>query len=434
MKFNTLKTAILLSSAFMFSLLTTKPMQAATDDLKPALSFTVTRSDDRNNGVCLPGDCSLREAVNAANASATDDTIDFASGLTTVTLTNEIVIGNGNTGALAINGPGANILTIDGGPGTNRIFTTRWAAVTISDVTLKGGDGTGADTNPWGGAIEVVGGAVTLDGVHVEGNTVSGYGGGVFFNDGTHRVINSTISGNTARSGGGIAAVNGSLAIVNSTISGNISNFGGGLSVLSYDGLDVSLRNVTITNNTATSSDPRNAGGLYSYNAVGLDIGNTIVAGNSGAGSSNNEIICYFCGGITSVGGNLFGDSPGDSNIPGLAFQPTDIRDTDPMLGTLQNNGGTPRTHALLAGSPIIDKGLNALVSPLAPDYDQRGTGFVRIRDGNGDGTATVDIGAFEVQPVNVASLEELYSAVNNPQNTGMHIIIAPGVYYAFGQ
>jgi CSLREA domain-containing protein len=49
-------------------------------------TFTVTRSDDRNV-VCVPGDCSLREAINAANALG--GKINFASGLTTVTLTDE---------------------------------------------------------------------------------------------------------------------------------------------------------------------------------------------------------------------------------------------------------------------------------------------------------------------------------------------------------
>ncbi len=39
------------------------------------LSLTVTRNDDRNNAACVSGDCSLREAVNAANASASDDAI-----------------------------------------------------------------------------------------------------------------------------------------------------------------------------------------------------------------------------------------------------------------------------------------------------------------------------------------------------------------------
>ena len=68
------------------------------------------------------------------------------------------------------------------------------------------------------------------------------------------------------------------------------------------------------------------------------------------------------------------------------------------MLGALANNGGLTQTHALLAGSPALDAGDNALAvdtdsSPLASD--QRGT--ERIADSaDADTTATVDIGAYE--------------------------------------
>jgi hypothetical protein len=62
----------------------------------------------------------------------------------------------------------------------------------------------------------------------------------------------------------------------------------------------------------------------------------------------------------------------------------------DPMLAPLANNGGPTRTHALLAGSPAIDKGDNAG----APAADQRGV--ARPRDGDGNGSLIADIGAFE--------------------------------------
>jgi hypothetical protein len=62
----------------------------------------------------------------------------------------------------------------------------------------------------------------------------------------------------------------------------------------------------------------------------------------------------------------------------------------DPKLGPLQNNGGLTQTMALKAGSPAIDHGDNSGV----PATDQRG--FVRKKDGNFDGRAIVDIGAFE--------------------------------------
>ena len=68
------------------------------------------------------------------------------------------------------------------------------------------------------------------------------------------------------------------------------------------------------------------------------------------------------------------------------------------MLRPLQNNGGPTLTHALMTGSPAIDKGKNFS----GATTDQRGSGFDRTFDDpsianatGGDGT---DIGAFEVQ------------------------------------
>ena len=47
-----------------------------------AQTMTVTRSDDRNNPTCAAGDCSLREALTAANASLDVNTIQFQLCLT----------------------------------------------------------------------------------------------------------------------------------------------------------------------------------------------------------------------------------------------------------------------------------------------------------------------------------------------------------------
>jgi hypothetical protein len=69
---------------------------------------------------------------------------------------------------------------------------------------------------------------------------------------------------------------------------------------------------------------------------------------------------------------------------------PDDQINTDPVLGPLQNNGGPTYTHALLPGSPAIDAGDPKFTPP--PFYDQRGSGFWRVRNGR------IDVGAFEVQ------------------------------------
>jgi hypothetical protein len=70
----------------------------------------------------------------------------------------------------------------------------------------------------------------------------------------------------------------------------------------------------------------------------------------------------------------------------------TAVNPIDPRDGPLANNGGKTKTHALLAGSRAIDAGDNASLPPT----DQRGGGFPRNKDGNFNGVAIVDIGAFE--------------------------------------
>lgn len=75
------------------------------------------------------------------------------------------------------------------------------------------------------------------------------------------------------------------------------------------------------------------------------------------------------------VNGNLLGDS---------------LTPINPQLDTLRDNGGPTLTHALLFGSPARDAGDNFAVTL----NDQRGLN--RVFDGDGNGVATVDIGAFE--------------------------------------
>lgn len=367
-----------------------------------AATFTVTRNDDRD-AICNSGtDCSLREAVSAANAAASDDTINFAAGLSNITLASgdtgdiEII----NNGALTIAGPGANVLTIDGGTGNNRIFYTNQAIVAISGVTLQGGNGNGELHPGLGGAIYAFKGTLLLEAVVVQNNggaDIEG-GGGIFLNLTTNSgIINSTFSGNNANQCGAFNNVSGTLIVLNTTISGNSAGFNGNAGGGFCNGGGMTLRNSTVTDNSAPAGS---GGGVYILGT--LFVGNTIIAGNTA--SAQSEIRNDSA--VISEGNNLIGDSANDSTdtFNSITYQTAagmaDILNTPPMLGALQNNGGATPTRALLAGSPAIDKGNNDLafniLTNTALTTDQRG--LARIVDNDGNGTATVDIGAFELQ------------------------------------
>ncbi|HKO43228.1 MAG TPA: hypothetical protein VJU84_08060, partial [Pyrinomonadaceae bacterium] len=183
------------------------------------VAFTVNNSGDGSditpgNGICETGTgngvCTLRAAIQESNAlgNCEGKTIGFDSGLSgsTITLGSEIPI----TGAVTINGLGANLLTIDGGAGTNRIFHIS-ATTTISGLTLQGGDGRGATPDFQGGAIMSNGGSLWLDKVAIQNNFGSNGGGVVFNASGSHRITNSTISGNSSFNCGGIRAAGGTV-------------------------------------------------------------------------------------------------------------------------------------------------------------------------------------------------------------------------------
>lgn len=407
-----------------------------------------TLNDDAPDGACNSGpgnDCTLREAIIAANADAGPETITFLSGLTgTITLNALGVLPN--LSDITITGPGANALTVarDNAASPFSIFVIPAGnTVNISGLTIANGltpDGAANGGGGSGGGIANVGTLILSNSV-VSGNKTgnaagaSGSGGpaGGIFNSGTLNVNSSTISGNQTGStsafgglGGGIYSITGSLTITDSTISGNTSSNGtssdgngGGIYV---DSGTVTIKNSTVSGNFATgdgggiynkgtltttnvtlslnSSDSDNdtagSGGGIFRNAGTVTIHNTIVAGNlnengatdapddiSGAvtAGSLNNLIGVDTG-LTGITNNNNGNQIGTAGTPKSA-----------SLGPLANNGGPTQTHALLPGSLAINTGSNAQATAAGlTTFDQRGTPFSRTV------FTTVDIGAFEVQ------------------------------------
>ncbi|MDH5679209.1 MAG: right-handed parallel beta-helix repeat-containing protein, partial [Nitrospinota bacterium] len=240
----------------------------------------------------------------------------------------------------------------------------------------------------WGGIYS--GGAVTVTNSTISGNTAGTSVGGIS-SAGFLTMTDSTVSGNTATisSAGGIHVGSGGF-IKNSTISGNRAATWGG--AINNQSAPLSIANSTIAGNTSGN------GALYAFLAgADITLSNTIIAGN------NPGANCAWAGGtIISAGYNI--DSDGLCKLAAGTDLPGNTLITG-SLGALANNGGKTKTHALLVGSPAIEKGN---CSGGGINSDQRG--ISRPRDGNGDKLANCDIGAFEYSTnTNVAAYLNLF-------------------------
>ncbi len=355
----------------------------------PAAAATFKVNDTADAVDAAPGDgtcatagarCTLRAAIQEANAHTGPDTIMVPAGtyLLTIAGRGEDAAATGDLDitddVTTITGAGAASTILDGN-GIDRIFeiANPAAVVAISSLTIRNGDpGPVAGDADGGGVYNQ--GTLTLTDVVVANNTSAGGGGGLSsVNDLT--LTDCVVSGNTAATFGGGIDNPLTATLTNVTVSGNTSaERGGGIANDLLDAI-ATLTNVTIADNSAS---PGNGGGFYNLGAA--TFGYVIVA-DSPSGDS-----CAGSGTLTSQGHNL--DSGNTCGFTG----PGDLVDMDPRLGPLQDNGGPTPTQALLPGSPAIDAGGDDCPPPLT---DQRG--FSRPADGNGDGIATCDIGAFEL-------------------------------------
>ena len=349
----------------------------------------VTNTADTDDGVC-DSDCSLREAVDTAEKGSV---VTIPAGA--YTLDSEIEIDK----SLVISGAGPQRTIVQAAEepdqAEHRVFIVNTPGnVAITGMTIRHGKGaptvslrTSGDAGD-GGAVNVLGGAtLALSNVVLTANTTFNRGGAVAAVLGTLLIAESTISGNSARYGGGLYAGR-DTTVVNSTISGNSANLtGGGIQlqgVLTMVNTTVSgntaeldgggLNNAgtaTVVNSTFLGNSATEGAGIFNDLLFKAELANTIVANSE---SGNN---CF--GRVDSLGHNL--DSDGS-----CAFsEEGDLSGVDPLLGPLEDNGGSGLTHIPQAGSPVVDAGDDAA----APNSDQR-----QARRPQGDAS---DLGSVEL-------------------------------------
>lgn len=373
----------------------------------PTAALTLTNSLVTSNSAALGGGVYNRGALNLAQSSVESNSHGglyneggavTAADASFVDNLGGYAIVNVNNASLAMNG---GVLSGNQGGVENSVSSASLTGVQILNNTGGGGiynhgafvtnisiqhsliQGNSAVS---GGGVHNagVGATTTIQTTRLAENTATVAGGGVF-NNGIMTLAASLIDHNSARTGGGVDQYGGSLALTNVTLTGNTaSDNGGGM----YIRHDASLVNVTLNANQANGQDT--GGNLFNEWQVSLR--NTIIANSDVDGN------CFNSGGwIHSLGNNLdTGDTCGFHSAG-------DLVNTPPQLAPLADNGGLTWTHALLAGSPAIDRASNAA----CPLTDQRGE--PRPVDGDNDGQSVCDIGAFEYSGVSTPIIPRLF-------------------------
>lgn len=367
---------------------------------------------DDSDGLCDDGpedSCSLREAVAVAMQSGSGGNITFGVD-GDVHLSQEIVLLADSDPTVTITGNGVEntVLVVDpqvayfrGGNGNEgRHFYVGGTDLVLEDMTLR--DGTASN----GGSVAVTTlGSLTTRNVHFLDNTARSNGGAVHANadNDTVEIHDTTFAGNHAGQGGGAIWVShDTVTVENSTFTANSAPAGAAIGVHYHGTLSVDWS--TFSGNTATKGEGegRRFRSMRSTSAAapqgefngastifselddgpGADvtISHSILEKTTGLGTSE-------CAGspIVSGGANIVDDqSCGFTSA-------LDVEDTAANVGPLQDNGGATFTMALTAASAAVD------VDPATCDLsDQRG--LPRNVDGDVDGTAACDSGAYELQ------------------------------------
>ncbi len=295
--------------------------------------------------------------------------------------------------AMTIVGAGAGNTKIDGNMNNQPVKVAAGVSVTIQSLTIQNGK---ADS---GGGIDNAG-TLSLSDVVVSGNkATAGNGGGIVNRAGAAlNLHNVTISGNSATSGGGIANDAGGSTVSgdSSTISGNtVTDIGGAM--INRNG-KITLTNSTISGNKIIMNGaPAGAGaGIDSFTNATVLATNVTFAGNAssigtdgvstdGGFTLKNSVVADGCAGKVISGDYNIG---GTMALPCGFTGPHDQPNVNPLLAPLADNGGPTQTHALMPGSPAIDKGGTS--ANQCPTTDQRGVARPQ--------GAACDIGAFELE------------------------------------
>ncbi|GAB5519161.1 MAG: hypothetical protein RhofKO_14120 [Rhodothermales bacterium] len=319
------------------------------DDPTTSLSEVTTVTDEQD-GSCLDGDCSLRDALALIPDGGT---ITFAAALSGQTLPISIrpafathFVITGKTVTIDASNLADGVVLQSNGDG--RLFTVFTdGSLTLRGLTLTGGRAS------FGGALDVQGNTTTLDRVTITGNAA------------------------TSSSGGGVSVrFNASLIMTNTTITGNTAvTQGGGLWLQRSEGMIAATGSTIYGNDAPTGEQLR------------IDAGTVTLTSSVLGGGSDPGADCSRGSGTLTASHTLVED--GSCITPGT----NDNRSGDAMLGALADNGGPTQTLLPQLFSPVVDAGICAALT-----IDQRGLGRPYDDGSSVNVGDACDIGAVEAQ------------------------------------
>lgn len=357
-----------------------------------ASTYTVTKTADTADGACN-ADCSLREAIIAANAHSGSDAITVPAGVYTLSIAgaSEDASATGDLdiiGNLTINGANAATTIIDGAD-LDRIFDIRSGSVTIKRVTVRNGR---VHVDRGGGIRN--NGTLTLTKCIVSSNWSSEDGGGGLANYSTANLSECTITANDLgwSAGGGIYNA-GTLTVEDSTFTGNVGLEAGGalfnatmgtatitgssfVGNSTYDGGGGAIENqgtLTVTDSEVRDGQALLGGAITNWGTLTLNT--TTLSGNSNGSAVDGLGGAIYNSGALTINGGAISDNRSNGSGGGIHIArgqvllngvliADNLADNDDLYGG--SGGGIYNSGYLPHNVTLIDTTVSGNAAPTA--------------------------------------------------------------------
>jgi hypothetical protein len=386
--------------------------------------------------VCCGGRATVENNTISYNGGKVGDVPDLGCGIyveynASVTIRDNLIFGN----SCASGGGGIGVrqfssATIVGNTISNNHVRSHGGGVGVklySTVTLSDNVLTNNTAGHLGGGLYIrFVPSITVSNNIITGSWTAGHGGGVWIYESAPMLISNTITENgAALTGGGVGInTNASGTLEGNLISGNRAREGAGINIDEYSRATLT-GDIVIGNEATMGGGGIKVTGHYTGNPYAISVTNSLVAHNTTRKDGGGMMIE---GASASIVNSTIVDNKADGIGGGIYSLDGSVPDVEIVNSILWSNGGDDLSDAdyeitysdveesllpgegnisvdplfvdqtggdyhLSTGSPVIDAGTNIR----APQFDFEGD--QRPFDGNGDGEATVDMGADEYRP-----------------------------------